>query len=112
MVGGETVRPVNYSLIFKALADETRLSIVKLLTVEDLCGCKILKNFDITQPTLSYHMKALCDSGIVHGRRDGALIIYSLDKTALESVQTLFFGFCATDTVHQINTNCNEICEE
>ncbi len=102
---------VNYLLIFKALADETRLSIVKLLTHGDQCGCKILENFNFTQPTLSYHMKILCDSGLVQGQRDGTWIRYSLDKTVLKSVQSLFSEFSTAHNGNPINYNCEELCD-
>ena len=105
------MNPVNYLPIFKALADETRFSIVMLLTPGEQCGCKILENFDITQPTLSYHMKALCDCGLVQGQRDGAWIRYSLDKAVLKSVKSLFAGFCATDSENTNEPNCNELCD-
>ena len=96
----------EYVLIFKALADETRLSIVKLLMNGELCGCKILENFKITQPTLSYHMKSLCDSGLVEGRRDGAWMRYSLNKEVFESVRSLFADFCLTDTSKKSDCGC------
>lgn len=96
-------------LAFKALADETRLSIVKLLACGELCGCKILENFHITQPTLSYHMKALCDSGLVEGRRDGAWMRYTLNKEVFESVRCLFDGFCLDDSGENSNDECD--CE-
>jgi len=98
----------EYVLIFKALADETRLSIVKLLMNGELCGCKILENFKITQPTLSYHMKSLCDSGLVEGRRDGAWMRYSLNKEVFESVRSLFADFCLTDTSKKSDCSCEQ----
>ena len=97
----------DFVLIFKALADETRLSIVKLLTCGELCGCKILENFNITQPTLSYHMKALCDSGLVEGRRDGAWMRYTLNKEVFESVRKLFDSFCLDNTGVDEDCECN-----
>jgi ArsR family transcriptional regulator, arsenate/arsenite/antimonite-responsive transcriptional repressor len=97
----------EYVLIFKALADETRLSIVKLLICGELCGCKILENFNITQPTLSYHMKALCDSGLVEGRRDGAWMRYTLNREVFESVRGLFDGFCLDDTIEESDCECD-----
>lgn len=100
---------LEYISIFKALADETRLSIVKMLTNGELCGCKILENFKITQPTLSYHMKALCDSGLVEGRRDGAWMRYTLNKEVFESVRGLFEGFCLDNTGEKSNDECD--CE-
>lgn len=79
----------DYVLIFKALADETRLKIVEMLTDGELCACKILEQFDITQPTLSYHMKALCDCGLVDGRRDGAWMRYTINTEKLGAVREL-----------------------
>jgi ArsR family transcriptional regulator len=70
----------------KALADETRLQIVEMLADGELCACKIQEKFDFTQPTLSYHMKILTDSGLVSGRRDGAWMRYTLNKDEFESM--------------------------
>lgn len=64
-------------LYFKALADETRLAIIEMLSRENLCACHILEEFEITQPTLSYHMKILVESGLVDSERDGNWIRYS-----------------------------------
>lgn len=66
-------------LAFKALSDETRLKIVAMLSFGEMCACKILEEFSITQPTLSYHMKVLMESGLVGGVRDGAWMRYSLN---------------------------------
>lgn len=76
-------------MAFKALADETRLQIVDMLKDGELCACKILERFTITQPTLSYHMKLLCDSGLVIGRREGAWMRYSLNYERFERVSKL-----------------------
>jgi ArsR family transcriptional regulator, arsenate/arsenite/antimonite-responsive transcriptional repressor len=70
----------EYALAFKALSDETRLKIVEMLGHGELCACKILESFNITQPTLSYHMKILTDSGLVSGCREGAWTHYTLNK--------------------------------
>ena len=53
------------ALIFKAFCDENRVRIIKLLRSGEKCACKILEEIHVTQPTLSHHMKILCDSGIV-----------------------------------------------
>ena len=73
----------DYALVFKALADETRLKIIDMLAENELCACKILEGLDITQPTLSYHMKMLCECGLVCGKRDGAWIRYTLKNESL-----------------------------
>jgi ArsR family transcriptional regulator len=76
----------------KALSDETRVRIFDMLSDGELCACKILEDFNITQPTLSYHMKILCDSGLVHSRRDGVWMKYSINKDGLDSIKNLFDG--------------------
>ena len=74
------------ALIIKAFTDETRLKIIDMLSCGELCACKILDHFKITQPTLSYHMKILTDSGIVAGRREGAWMYYSLNAENISNL--------------------------
>ena len=64
--------------IFKAFCDENRIRIIKMLRSGEKCACKLLEELNVTQPTLSHHMKILCDSGIVVGRKDGKWMHYSI----------------------------------
>ena len=66
------------ALIFKAFCDENRIRILKLLRGGEKCACKLLEEMSISQPTLSHHMKILCDSGIVTGRKEGKWMHYSI----------------------------------
>lgn len=66
------------AIIFKAFCDENRIRILKLLATGEKCACKLLEEINITQPTLSHHMKILCDSGIVVGRKEGKWMHYSI----------------------------------
>ena len=66
--------------IGKALSDENRVKILQMLTDGERCGCKLLEAFEITQPTLSHHMKILCDSGLVDARKDGKWSHYSVNR--------------------------------
>lgn len=77
---------VKYVQLFKSLADETRLKIIALLSNGEMCACQLLENFNITQPTLSYHMKILCDSAVVNGRREGAWMYYSINSITLADI--------------------------
>lgn len=70
----------GYIPVLKALSDETRLKIAGLLSCGEMCACKILQEFNITQPTLSYHMKVLTDCGLVKGVQSGAWMRYSLNQ--------------------------------
>lgn len=64
--------------IFKAFCDENRIKIIKLLRSGEKCACKLLEEIKVTQPTLSHHMKILCDSGVVVGRKEGKWTHYSI----------------------------------
>jgi len=68
----------NTALVFKALSDENRIRILKLLRDGEKCACKLLEELNISQSTLSHHMKILCDAGIVIGRREGKWTHYSI----------------------------------
>lgn len=70
--------------IFKALADKRRLEIVDILSCGELCACHILEEFNISQPTLSHHMKILCDCGLVIGRKEGKWMYYSLNDNNIQ----------------------------
>ena len=57
--------------ICKALSDSNRIRIIQMLSEREKCACKILEELCITQPTLSHHMKYLCDCNLVTSRKDG-----------------------------------------
>jgi len=75
---------------FKALSDETRLQILEMLTMGELCACKILEKFQFTQPTLSYHMKNLTQAGLVSARKEGKWTYYSLNEDTLQAAGSYF----------------------
>lgn len=81
----------EYVSLFKAISDQTRLKIVDLLSCGEMCACQLLDNFNITQPTLSYHMRILCDSGMVKGRRDGAWMYYSINAAVIGNISEFLF---------------------
>ncbi len=79
--------------IFKAFCDEQRLRILELLQSGEKCACMLLVELNISQSTLSHHMKTLCDSGIVCARREGKWMHYSINqescKKAMEMLQQI-----------------------
>lgn len=77
---------MDYARIFKALGDKTRLEIVVMLADGEKCACKVLEKFNFTQPTLSHHMKILCDCGIVTSRKEGKWTYYSLSESAVGEI--------------------------
>ena len=70
--------------IFKAFCDENRIRIIKLLRSGEKCACKLLEEINVTQPTLSHHMKILCDAEIVVGRKEGKWTHYSISEKGVE----------------------------
>lgn len=74
----------------KALGDPNRLRIVELLwDGEEQCACNLLSELEISQPTLSHHMAALRDAGIVRARKDGRWMHYQLDHDVLDAIAAL-----------------------
>lgn len=72
------------AIIFKAFCDENRIRILQLLTTGEKCACKLLEEVKVSQPTLSHHMKILCESGIVVGRKEGKWMYYSISPQGRE----------------------------
>jgi ArsR family transcriptional regulator, arsenate/arsenite/antimonite-responsive transcriptional repressor len=69
--------------IFKALSDETRIRIVKLLEKGELCVCDIVAALDIVQPKASFHLGVLWKAGLIKDRKQGKWIHYSLNESDL-----------------------------
>ncbi|MCM1007060.1 MAG: metalloregulator ArsR/SmtB family transcription factor [Ruminococcus flavefaciens] len=70
--------------VFKAFCDENRIKILQMLLTGEKCACKLLEEMNITQPTLSHHMKILCDSGVVVGAKEGKWMHYSISSEGAE----------------------------
>jgi ArsR family transcriptional regulator, arsenate/arsenite/antimonite-responsive transcriptional repressor len=70
----------DHARVFKALCDEKRLEILAMLRGGEECACVLLKQMDISQSTLSYHMKILCDSGIVESWQVGKWTHYRISR--------------------------------
>ncbi len=69
--------------VFKALSDETRLRIIKLLEQGELCVCDITAALDMVQPKVSFHLSALKEAGLIKDRKQGKWIHYSLNEKDL-----------------------------
>ena len=98
----------NYAQLFKALSDPNRLMIVDMLSCGELCACVILEKFSITQPTLSHHMKTLCESGLVDSRKEGKWTYYSLNNECVHQIRSFLHEI--TSTMHDCICNMDD-CE-
>jgi len=76
--------------IFKALSDETRLRVMKLLQARELCVCELIQVLEMSQPRISRHLSVLKNAGLVDDRREGKWVYYSLaNEQAMKDLKAL-----------------------
>ncbi len=92
--------------VFKAFCDENRLQILELLRSGEKCACKLLDDLQITQSTLSHHMKLLCDAGVVQGRKEGKWVHYSIDPVGAERAVALLKQQVSLDKIVEVKQSC------
>jgi len=96
----------NYVKLFKAIADETRIDIIQILTNKKMCACLILKQLKIGQPTLSHHMKVLCNSQFVLSEKIGKKVYYWLNENTVEVFKVFFEKIGTNQKPCQENDKC------
>lgn len=71
--------------MFKALADPTRLDVFRLVAAQEapICACDVVDRFEVSQPTISHHMKVLRDAGLITVSRRGVWAYYAADPQGL-----------------------------
>src|SRR5215211_8708320 len=75
--------------MFKALADATRLDVYRLIAAQDepICACDVVDRFDVSQPTISHHLKVLRDAGLVTVSRRGVWAYYARDPEGMHRLE-------------------------
>lgn len=96
------------AIIFKAFCDENRIKILQLLTTGEKCACKLLEEINVTQPTLSHHMKILCDSGIVIGRKEGKWTHYSISSSGVVYAMQCLQALTKTEYINDEKSCCEK----
>lgn len=91
--------------VFKAFCDEKRLAILALLRSGEKCACVLLDDLDIGQSGLSYHMKILCESGIVQSRQEGKWTHYKISDQGSREALLLLKAITTADA-----TACDKGC--
>ena len=84
--------------VFKALCDPKRLAILEQLRSGEKCACVLLEPMDLTQSGLSYHMKILCDSGLVDSRQEGKWTHYRLSGEGRDKAVELLLALTTPET--------------
>lgn len=83
--------------LMKALADPIRLRLMSLIAAADeICVCDLLGPFDVSQPTISHHLKVLRSAGLVGSERRGTWVYYRAEREALDAIGGLFRHTLAT----------------
>jgi ArsR family transcriptional regulator len=100
----------KHAEIYKALGDINRLMIVDMLMDGELCACKILEKFSITQPTLSHHMKTLCACGLVKGRKQRQWTYYSISAEGRKKAFAMLQKIANSNKT--MNETRNKGCDE
>ena len=80
----------SLNLCFKALSSETRRKILSLLAKKTLSAGDIVKNFNLTEATISHHLKILSESKLIKRKRMGLSIYYSLNITEWNFIKNWF----------------------
>lgn len=83
--------------VFKALCDPKRLAILEQLRSGEKCACVLQEPMDLTQSGLSYHMKILCDSGLVVSRQEGKWTHYRLSEDGRNKAVKLLLAIITPD---------------
>ncbi|MGO8958063.1 MAG: ArsR/SmtB family transcription factor [Streptosporangiaceae bacterium] len=81
--------------VFKALGDPVRIRLVSLIGAHqggEVCVCDLTTAFDLTQPTISHHLKVLRQAGIIDSERRGTWVYYRLVPAALDRVAAVLSG--------------------
>lgn len=94
------------ALLFKAFCDENRIRILKLLGSGEKCACRLLEEMSISQPTLSHHMKILCDSGIVVGRKEGKWMHYRICPEGVQVAKAYLNGLTGAPSCGESKSCC------
>lgn len=94
--------------VFKAFCDPKRLAILEQLRSGEKCACVLLDQLDIGQSGLSYHMKILCESGIVDSRQEGKWTHYRLSETGRAHALTLLQQITMLDAQQIPHCSCRE----
>ena len=94
--------------VFKAFCDEKRLAILELLRSGEKCACVLIDQMEIGQSSLSYHMKILCESGIVESRQEGKWTHYKISEQGSHEAMLLLKAITTPNATAEDTRCCNQ----
>lgn len=96
--------------VLKALGDKNRLLILDMLSCGEMCACDIMDGLELTQPTISHHMKILVKSGLVVGKKAGKWVNYSINKETIKDLME-YIDFLTNEKENCICNRKAKICQ-
>lgn len=96
----------EHAKVFKAFCDEKRLRILELLRSGEKCACVLIEQLDIAQSSLSYHMKILCESGIIDSRQEGKWTHYKISENGSAYAEKLLKELTMSNIMVKENNCC------
>ncbi len=100
--------PDKNAKVFKAFCDEKRLAILELLRSGEKCACVLIDQMEIGQSSLSYHMKILCESGIVESRQEGKWTHYKISEQGSHEAMLLLKAITTPNATAEDTRCCNQ----
>lgn len=100
--------PEKNANVFKAFCDEKRLAILELLRSGEKCACVLIDQMEIGQSSLSYHMKILCESGIVESRQEGKWTHYKISEQGSHEAMLLLKAITTPNATAEDTRCCNQ----
>lgn len=99
-----------YGELFKVLSDANRLMIIDFIASKDTCACHILKEFDITQPTFSHHIKVLKKYNIINTKKEGKKYINTLNFDKINEIKNVIDQITLSKECNcDSNCKCKEV---
>lgn len=92
--------------LFHALADPTRLDIIRELKDGECCVCELTDQLQAGQSRLSFHLKVLKEAGVIQDRRDGRWMYYTVNADALDELDDVIDSFRHSSKVRRTGSRC------
>lgn len=99
------------SMVLKAIAEETRMSILTLLLKHNYCVRSLAKELGLSESTISQHLKVLREAGLINGKKRGYFMHYDVERTVLHELAGEIEALAATEPekgAHHGNCKCHQ----
>ena len=94
--------------VLKALANDTRLEIVRILLGKSMCVHALARHFQVSAPTICVHVRLLREAGLVSGERKGYYIHYQANRETIQELSRHFADLCAQKQISCQKCHCHE----